>query len=33
MGVLTGASLLSSLGHGDMGFLLQNDAGVNEVLT
>jgi hypothetical protein len=32
-GGLIGASLPSSPGHGDAGFLGQNDAGVNEVLT
>jgi hypothetical protein len=33
MGGLARASLLSSLGHSDVEFLGQNDAGVDEVLT
>jgi hypothetical protein len=33
MGGLTGASCPSSPGHDDTGFLRQNDAGVNMVLT
>jgi hypothetical protein len=33
MGGLAGASLPSSSGHDDVGFLGQNDTGVDEVLT
>jgi hypothetical protein len=33
MGGLTGAFLPRSLGHDDVGFLGQNNAGVDEVLT